>query len=133
MSAPSNSQPERTIGQLVVDATRDISMIVRGEISIAKAEVKADVQKAGVSAGLLAGAALFGLLGLVLLLFAITYAIVAAGLATWLSFLIVAVALFLLAGLLALVGKAALGKVKGKPERAIRSTQDTITAVKPGH
>ena len=31
--------PERTIGQLVADASADLSAIIRGEIQLAKAEV----------------------------------------------------------------------------------------------
>jgi membrane protein implicated in regulation of membrane protease activity len=69
----------------------------------------------------------------VLLLFAAVYGLVAAGLTVWLSFLIVAVVLFVVAGVLALVGKKAMSKVKGRPERTIATTQETIAAIKPGH
>jgi hypothetical protein len=125
--------PERTIGQLVADATHDVSSIVRNEITLAKAEISADAKVAGKGAGMFAGAGVLGFLGLVLLLFAAAYGLVAAGLATWLAFLIVAVVLFIVAGVLALVGKKAVGKVKGRPERTIASTQETIAAIKPGH
>ena len=60
-----------------------------------------------------------------------SYGLVAAGLPVWLSFLIVAVVLFVVAGVLALVGKKAVNKVKGKPERTIVTTQETIAALKP--
>ena len=54
----------------------------------------------------------------------------AAGLPIWLGFLIVAVVLFLIAGILALVGKKALAKAKPVPEKAIASTQETIATIK---
>ena len=63
----------------------------------------------------------------------VVYGLVAVGVPTWLAFLIVAVLLFVVAGILGLVGKKAVSKVKGKPERTIVTTQETIAAIKPTH
>ena len=133
MTTTPNTTPERTLGQLVADATNDMSSIARSEIALAKAEITADAKQAGKGAGMFAGAGVMGFLGVVLLLFAVVYGLVAAGLPVWLSFLIVAVVLFVVAGILALVGKKAVSKVQGKPERAIVTTQETIAAIKPNH
>jgi hypothetical protein len=133
MTTTPNTTPERTLGQLVADATNDMSSIARSEIALAKAEITADAKQAGKGAGMFAGAGVMGFLGVVLLLFAVVYGLVAAGLPVWLSFLIVAVVLFVVAGILALVGKKAVKKVQGKPERAIVTTQETIAAIKPNH
>ena len=130
---PIQGEPlERTLGQLVADATHDISSIMRGEIALAKAEIGADAKRGGVGAGMFAVAGLFAFLALILLLFAAAYGLVAAGLPTWLSFLIVAGLLLVFGVILALVGKSSLSKVKGKPERTIRNAKDTIAAIKPG-
>jgi len=126
-----NDTPERTLGQLVADATHDISSIVRSEVALAKAEIGADAKKAVAGAGLFAVAGVFGFLALILLLIAAAYGLVQAGLDPWLSFLIVAVILLVVAGVLALVGKKNVGKIKGKPERTIKNAQETIAAVKP--
>ena len=123
--------PERTLGQLVADATHDISSIVQGEIALAKAELGADVKKAGVGAGLFAAAGLFAFLALILLLIAAAFGLVAAGLAPWLSFLIVAGVLLVVGAILALVGKSSISKVKGKPERTIKNAQETIAVIRP--
>jgi hypothetical protein len=133
MTTTPNTTPERTLGQLVADATNDMSSIARSEIALAKAEITADAKQAGKGAGMFAGAGVMGFLGVVLLLFAVVYGLVAAGLPVWLSFLIVAVVLFVVAGILALVGKKAVSKVQGKPERTIVTTQETIAAIKPNH
>ena len=61
--ATSTNGPERTLGQLVADATADISTIVRSEIALAKAEITGEAKIAGKGAGLLGGAAFVGLLG----------------------------------------------------------------------
>ena len=53
---------ERTIGQLVADATHDVSTIVRNEIALAKAEITTDAKAAGKGAGMLAAAAFLALL-----------------------------------------------------------------------
>jgi hypothetical protein len=133
MTTTPNTTPERTLGQLVADATQDVSSIVRSEITLAKAEISADAKAAGKGAGMFAGAGVMGFLGVVLLLFAVVYALVAFGLPTWLAFLVVAVVLFVVAGILALAGRKSVRQVKGKPERTIVTTQETIAAIKPNH
>jgi len=123
---------ERTLGQLVAQASDDLSGIVRAEIALAKSELRADVKNAALGGGLFGAAGYLGLLASIVLVIAAAYGLVEAGLAPWLAFLIVAVVLLLLAGVLALIGKSRLGKL-GPPERTIRNAQATIAAVKPGH
>jgi Putative Actinobacterial Holin-X, holin superfamily III len=126
-----NDASERTLGRIVADATHDISSIMHSEIALAKAEIGADAKKAGLGAGIFAMAGTFAFLALILLPIAAAYGLVAAGLAPWLAFLIVAVLLLVVAAILALVGKRSIGKVKGKPERTIKNAQDTIAAIRP--
>lgn len=126
-----NGTTERTLGQLVADATHDLSSIMRSEIALAKAEIGADAKRVGVGVGLFATAGLFAFLSLILLLIAAAFGLVAAGLAPWLAFLIVAGVLLLLGAIMALAGRNSVSKVKGKPERAIKSAQDTIAAIRP--
>ena len=123
---------ERTLGQLVAQASDDLSGIVRAEIALAKAELRGDVKNAAIGGGMFGAAGYLGLLASILLVIAAAYGLVAAGLSPWLAFLIVAVVLLVLAGILALVGKSRLGKL-GPPERTIRNAQATIAAVKPGN
>jgi uncharacterized membrane protein len=125
-----NGATERTLGQLVADATHDISSIMRSEIALAKAEIGADAKKARAGAAMFAVAGFFAFLALILLLIAAAYGLVAAGLAPWLAFLIVAGVLLVIGAILVLVGKGAVTKIKGKPERTIKSAQDTIAAIK---
>ncbi len=126
------AQEERTLGQLVAQASDDLSGIVRAEIALAKAELRVDAKNAAVGSGLFGAAGYLVLLATVLLCIAAAYGLVAAGLSPWLAFLIIAVVLVLLAGLLALVGRSRLRKLS-PPQRAIREAKDTIAAVKPGH
>ena len=122
---------ERTLGQLVAQASDDLSGIVRAEIALAKAELRGDVKNAAIGGGMFGAAGYLGLLASILLVIAAAYGLTAAGLAPWLAFLVVAVVLLVLAGLLALVGRSRVSKV-GPPERTIRSTKETLEAIKPG-
>lgn len=132
MSTTGNLTPERTLGQLVADASADVSSIVRSEIELAKTEITSDIANAGKGVGMFVGAAVLGLYGFGLLLLGGAWGLHAAGLPIWAGLLIVAGVLFLIAAILGLVGKKSLSKVKGKPERAIANAQETIAAIKPG-
>ena len=132
MTSQQDDSAERTLGQLVAEATQDISSIVRSEVALAKAEMAADAKKAGLGVGMFATAGVFAFLALILLLIAAAYGLVALGLSPWLAFLIVAVVLLIIGAVLVLVGKRSIDSVQGKPERAIKSTQETIAAVRPG-
>ena len=129
MTSQNDEAAERTLGQLVADATRDISSIVHSEVALAKAEIAADAKKAGAGAGMFVTAGVLAFLALILLLIAAAYGLVAAGLSPWLAFLIVAGALLLIGLLLVVVGKSRLGKIS-PPERTIRTTKETVAALK---
>jgi uncharacterized membrane protein len=127
--ATSTNGPERSLGQLVADATADISTIVRSEIALAKAEITGEAKIAGRGAGLLAGAAFVALLGLIFLFHSIAQ-IIGIWLPLWAGYLITTGILFALAAILGVVGRNALNKVQPKPERTIKNAQDTIEALK---
>lgn len=121
--------PERTVGQLVADATHDVQGIVRSEIALAKAEVSSGAKVMGKGAGLLGGAAFVGLLGLVFL-----FHTLARVLDIWLpisaSYAIVTLLLFVVAAVLGLLGKKALDKAKPAPSRAIAEAKQTVATLK---
>jgi hypothetical protein len=125
----SSSGSERTIGQLVADATHDVSTIVRSEIALAKAEMAADAKKAAAGAGMFAAAGFVGLLGLIFLFHTIV-AVIDIWLPEWAGYLITTGLLFLVAAILALVGRNSMKAMKGKPERAIKNAQETLSALK---
>ncbi len=131
METNTEPQDDRTIGQLVADVSHDMSTIMRNEIALAKAELTKGAKSVGVGAGLFAGAAFVGLLG-VIFLFHTLAMVIAIWLPEWAGYLIVTGLLFVVAGILALVGKNAIAKAQTKPERTIRNAQETVEVVK-GH
>jgi uncharacterized membrane protein YqjE len=116
--------------KLVADRARSI---VRLELQLAATELKKKVAALGIGIGLLVGAALFVLFGLGFL-FATIAAAIATALSTWLALLIVTGALFLLAGLLVVIGIASIKKgVPPVPEHALEEAKRTAEALKNGH
>ena len=106
--------------------------VVRLEIELATLELKQKLATFGVGMGMVVPAGVLALFGL-----GFALATIAAGLATflptWAALLIVATFLFLIAGLLALLGRSALKNATPPlPERAISEARLTMDALKNG-
>jgi hypothetical protein len=113
----------------VADRARSI---VRLEIQLAITELKRKGAAIGIGIALLAAAAVLALFGLGFALATIAAAI-ATTVSTWLALLIVTGALFVLVGLLAVVGIAAIKKGSPPvPEQAINEAKLTAEAMKNG-
>jgi uncharacterized membrane protein YqjE len=126
-SRPAGS--DQSLGDLVALAAKDISQLIRGEISLAKIELRGDLKRVAVAAVLLGMSAFVGCLMLVLLCFAFAYGLMALGIWGWASFLIVAGVCLVLIGLAALIAIVRVRGVTGL--RTTRtSVQETITALR---
>ncbi|MFD5461483.1 phage holin family protein [Kitasatospora sp. NPDC127059] len=120
---------ERSVGQLFAAATADLSALVHDEIALAKSEIKADVKR-GVSGGVSVGVALVVILFSVpMLSAAFAFGIHALGLSLGWSFLIVAGAYWVLAGVLFVVARRFFKKIQ-KPERTIEGVHRTAEVLK---
>jgi hypothetical protein len=126
---PSKDDP--TLGKLVADASRDVSALLRGEIALAKSELKVSVKAGGLGLGLFGAAAFLGLLAIIMLSVAFAYFLHMTGLDLAWCFLIVFVVYVLIAGLLAFIGVKKVKQVKA-PERAIHQAQETKNILKRG-
>jgi hypothetical protein len=122
-----------TLGALVHDLSEQTSALVRSEIELAKAELAVKGKNAGMGAGLFGAAGILGLFGLGVL---ITTAILALALVlpAWAAALIVAVVLFIAAGIAALVGKGKVSKATpAAPERAVEGVKQDVETIKGSH
>src|SRR4051794_16933460 len=129
-TAPSNGRVEqlreRPAAELVRDLSTQVSTLVRQELELAKVELTAKGKQASIGAGMFGGAGMLAVYGV--------GAIVAAailGLSTavdgWLAAIIVAVVLFAVAGVLALMGRArAKRAVPPAPEQAVASLKEDV-------
>lgn len=128
---PAPSAEEPTIGKLVIDASRDISSLLRAEIQLAKSELSVSVKTSGVAIALFALAGFLVLLGIIMLSCAFAYFLHMTGLDTAWCFLIVFGAYVLIAGLLGFIGYRRIRKVRG-PQRAIAQAKQIPSALKGG-
>jgi uncharacterized membrane protein YqjE len=132
MAQTGTSRPaasDQSLGDLVALAAKDISQLIRGEISLAKIELRGDLKRVAVAAVLLAMSAFVACLMLVLLCFAFAYGLVALHIWAWASFLIVAGTCLLLILLAALIAILRVRGVTGlRTTRA--SVQGTIKALR---
>jgi uncharacterized membrane protein YqjE len=112
---------EPSIGDLVNQAIRDVTQLVRCELALAKLELRDDAKRLGLAAALCAMATLAGFLILVMLCWALAYGLVTLGVWPWAAFLIVAAALLLLA-LLALL----IVFIKVRGVSGLQKTRQTV-------
>lgn len=126
---------DQTLGQLVASASQDLTALVRGEIQLAKTELKDNVITVARGSAMFAAAAVIALVAVPLLPITLAYGLVALGLPPWLAFLITAVVFFAVAGLVALLGVQRFKKIQS-PARTIASIEETkamFTGTPPQH
>lgn len=124
---PNGSEP--TVGQLVANASKDLSSLIRSEIELGKTELKKTAKAAGTGAGMFGAAAFLALLAIILLSIAAAYGITALGLHPAWAFLIVAGFYLLIGAVLVFVGMRALKSAKG-PQRAIETSKESVEVLK---
>lgn len=126
----SNASGDASIGQLVSNASTQISALVRSEIELAKAEIAGEAKKGAVGGGFFAVAGVVALYSSFFFFFFLGW-LLDVWLPTWAAFLIVFVLMLVIAGVAALLG---LKKVKSirKPEKTIESMQELKGVVRSG-
>jgi len=119
------AEQERSIGALVTDILGDLQNIVRGEVRLAKAELREEMGKAKRGVVLLVAGGLVLTAALGCLLLAAIY-----GLATvwppWAAALAVGVGVGLLGAVLALSGKKQIGAVELPPQKTAASVRENL-------
>jgi hypothetical protein len=117
-------------GELIKQASEQITTLVRSELRLALAEMKDKGKHAGKGAGLFGGAGLVALFGAAALVAAVIAALDLA-MPLWAAALIVGVVLLAVAGVLGLTGRKQLGQAAPPmPKRAIKSVEQDITEIK---
>src|SRR3954447_342688 len=128
---PHASKADPSIGDLVKDATAQVSTLVRAEVELAKAEITRDVKKG------LTGSVFF-ILALVVLFYStfFFFLFLAELLDTWLwrwvAFLLVLGFMVLAPAGRALFGYLRVRRIRG-PQKTIESVKETREALTPGH
>jgi MFS family permease len=127
---PARPVTDQSTSELVQRASEQITKLVRDEIALAKAELTEKGKHAGIGAGLFGGGGVLALYGVGVLI-ATLVLVLNIWLWAWLAALIVTVVLFLVAGILALVGKKHVTKaVPPEPEEAVAGIKADVDSVK---
>lgn len=124
---------EPTVGELVGEISKDLSLLVREEIELAKAEIKEETAKAGKAAGMYAGAGYAG--HLVLLLGSLTVVFALANVMDWAWAAFIVTAVWAVVGALLFVrGRKQMQHVNLKPEQTLETLkEDARWARNPTH
>lgn len=121
---------DESTAELVQKATEQVSRLIRDELALAKAELTEKGKHAGIGVGLFGGGGVLALYGLGALIAAIVL-LLALVMPAWVAAVIVAVVLFGIAGILALVGKKQVDQaVPPTPEAATQSVRADVETVK---
>jgi uncharacterized membrane protein YqjE len=113
----------QSLGETVTGIIEDLQNIVRGEVQLAKTELKEDASQMGKALGMIGAAALLGLTGFIFLMLGVTY-LINTSLEMWLSAGIVGLALAIIAALVGITGKNQLQQASFKPEQTIASVKE---------
>ncbi len=116
------SSPEG-LGTIVSGIVEDLQEIVRGEVKLAKAEIKDDVSAMGKGAASIAAGAMVALVGFIFLMLGVTY-LLNKWLEMWIAAGIVGVALLLIGAMLAMSGKKKLSASSLKPTESMESLKE---------
>jgi len=119
-----------SLGELIGQVSRDISLLMRQEVELAKAELKAEAGKTGKAAGMLGGSAFAGYMTLLFLSVALWAGLANVMDAGWAA-LIVAVLWGAGAALMGVSGRNRMRQVHPKPERTVETVQRVPEALKP--
>src|SRR3954452_14407347 len=128
---PHAPKPDPSVGDLVKDATAQMSTLVRAEVELAKSEITRDVKKG------LTGSVFF-ILALVVLFYStfFFFFFLAELLDTWIwrwaAFLIVFGLMVVVTAVLALFGYLKVRRIRG-PQQSAESVRETHEALTPGH
>jgi hypothetical protein len=119
------TKSDASLGELVGQASKELSTLFRKEVELAKTELSGEIAKAGKGAGMFGGAGVVALYGVGFLMLAGMFwlgTVMPLGFAA----LIVAGVCLLGAGALALTGKRAMRTLSPKPERTIRTLKEDV-------
>jgi uncharacterized membrane protein YqjE len=114
---------------LVGRMSSDVSHVVRAELELAKVEIKDEMARTALAAGLLSGTALAGYFVLLMLSFAAAFGL-AEIVATGWAFLIVGLVYAALAGTLFVLGRKKLATVTLVPKKTLRTLREDLSWLK---
>ena len=131
LTDPHAGSAEPSIGDLIKDATTQMSTLVRAEVELARAEITRDVKK-GLTGSVYFIAALVVLFYSTFFFFFFLAELLDNWLWRWVAFLIVFAIQVVVGAVLGLLGFLKVRRIRG-PRQTIESVKEARTALTPGH
>jgi uncharacterized membrane protein YqjE len=129
MSVESKPGADASVGELMSQLSAQTSRLVRDELKLAQKEFQESAKHAGIGAGLISAAGLFAVLGLMTVI-AAAVAALSLVLEVWAAALIVALVLFIIAGIAALMSKKQAEQVTPAAPKTAETVKADIQEVK---
>ncbi|MET7363145.1 phage holin family protein [Streptomyces sp. NPDC005562] len=127
---PTSEHAQHSVGELVEQATAQLSELVRQEMRLAAQEMAAKGKRAGRGGGLIGAAGAVSYVGL-MALSATAAAALSLALPVWAAILIVTGVLFVVAGVLGAMGRGQLARaVPPVPQEAMDSVKADVEEIK---
>jgi len=121
--SPGSPGSQESIGSLISGLLQDLQEMVRGEITLARAEVRDDVTTASKGLASLAGASLIGVTGFIFVMLGVTY-LLNQYMRMWIAAGAVGLALLVIAAIVASIAKSKLSATNLKPDQTIDSLKE---------
>jgi uncharacterized membrane protein len=118
---------DRSLGDLLSELSREMSVLVRKEVELATTEMSSKLKTAGTQAGVVAAGGALTHAGLLVLLAAIVMGLMALGLAAWLAALIVAVAVMIGGYVLVNQGLSSMRRTSFTPVQTMETLKENVS------
>lgn len=115
---------ERSLGDLFTELARETSTLVRQEVQLAKAELTQSATEAGRAAAFLVVGGAVAYAGVLFLLLAIVYALIAADVDPWLAAGVVGLVVIIIGGILVMRARASLSAAAAGPRRTVATLKE---------
>jgi uncharacterized membrane protein YqjE len=119
----SGSGQQQSLGTLVTGIVEDLQNIVRGELALAKTELKDEAAGIGRGVGMMAAGAIVGLVAFIFLMLGVTY-LINRWLTMWQSAALVGAALLIIALILLMSGRSKVSAANLTPTKTIDSLKE---------
>jgi len=121
---------DSSVGELFGRVTQDLSVLMRQELELAKAEVRQEVTKSGKAAGLLGGAGFAGYMVLLFASIALWWGLSNVMDQGWAALIVTAI-WAVIGAVLYTTGRRQMKEVHPKPERTVETVRELPGALKP--
>ena len=123
-------EESRGIGDLLGDLGRQVSTLVRKEIDLARVEVTSSVGRMSRGAAMAGAGGALLYAGLLVLLLAVVFGLIEAGMDAWLAALIVAVVAMAVGGVITSMGVKQMQSTELAPKQTAETVRENVEFVK---